>query len=193
MKYLLYEIKNDINGKIYIGVHKTKVEDGYMGSGKVIKDAIKKYGIENFTKTILEEFESQEAMFAKEKEIVDEEFLLRDDTYNLRRGGNGGFDHINRIATKEQKSNSGKLGGLTSKGSIENLKQALTDAALSKRRQTQLKRGTFVGKNNPQFGTMWITNGTECKKIKKDDSIPNGWNRGRKCSSQSINGDAGVL
>jgi len=35
---------------------------------------------------------------------------------------------------------------------------------------------------NPKFllGTMWITNGLESKKIKKDEIIPEGWNKGRK-------------
>ena len=96
MFYYLYEIKNKINGKIYVGVHKTKnMNDGYMGSGKVIQDAIKKHGIENFTKVILEMFDNSNDMFLKETEIVTDEFLARDDVYNLRRGGSGGFDYIN--------------------------------------------------------------------------------------------------
>jgi len=66
-----------------------------MGSGKVIKSAIEKYGIDNFKKDILEFFEDSETMYAREKEIVTHEFLLREDTYNLRRGGTGGFDYIN--------------------------------------------------------------------------------------------------
>ena len=35
------------------------------------------------------------------------------------------------------------------------------------------------GEKNSQFGTCWITNGTENKKIKKGDTIPNGWRLGR--------------
>lgn len=34
--------------------------------------------------------------------------------------------------------------------------------------------------NNSQYGTMWITNGSENKKIKKVDTIPEGWYKGRK-------------
>ena len=97
MFYYLYQITNLVNNKIYVGVHKTKnLDDGYMGSGKVIKDAIRKYGIDNFRKDILETFENVEAMYAREKEIVTDEFLLREDVYNLRRGGTGGFDYINK-------------------------------------------------------------------------------------------------
>jgi hypothetical protein len=85
-----------LNNKIYVGVHKTKnLNDSYMGSGKVIKEAIEKYGIDNFRKDILETFENSESMYSREKEVVTDEFLLREETYNLRRGGFGGWDYIN--------------------------------------------------------------------------------------------------
>lgn len=97
MFFYLYQITNLVNNKIYIGVHATKdMNDGYLGSGKNIQSAIKKYGVDNFKKDILYTFDNAEEMYAKEKEVVTEEFLLRKDTYNLRIGGTGGFDYINR-------------------------------------------------------------------------------------------------
>ena len=97
MFYYLYRITNKVNNKIYVGVHMTNnINDGYMGSGRVIKSAIEKHGIDNFHKDILEFFENAETMYAKEKEVVTDEFLLREDVYNLRRGGHGGFEYINK-------------------------------------------------------------------------------------------------
>jgi len=72
------------------------MNDNYMGSGKAIKLAIKKYGKQNFKKTILCYFENKEEMFEVERIIIDEKFILRPDTYNVKIGGEGGFDFINK-------------------------------------------------------------------------------------------------
>jgi hypothetical protein len=50
---------------------------------------MKKYGKRNFTKTIIDVCESEEAAYELEALIVDESFLIRDDTYNLCGGGVG--------------------------------------------------------------------------------------------------------
>lgn len=97
MIHYVYEITNNINGKIYVGVHSAKdIDDGYMGSGKHLKRAIRKYGIDNFAKRIIEFYSSIDECYSAERDIVNAEFVARSDTYNLKIGGEGGWDHVTK-------------------------------------------------------------------------------------------------
>lgn len=88
--YTIYQTTNLINNKIYIGLHATdNINDGYLGSGIFLKKAFKKYGYTNFKKEILYVFDNKKDMITKEKEIVNEDFILRKDTYNMSKGGYG--------------------------------------------------------------------------------------------------------
>jgi hypothetical protein len=55
--------------------------------------------IENFEKMVLHVFDNKEEMIYKERELVNEEFIKRDDTYNLVLGGGNTFEK--HIATKD--------------------------------------------------------------------------------------------
>ena len=88
MYYLLYEITNLVNGKTYIGQHITKNKnDSYMGSGRAIQRAIKKYGRENFKKEILLYAKNEVALNFFERALVTPEFCALKTNYNLREGG----------------------------------------------------------------------------------------------------------
>lgn len=90
---------------IYIGVHCSRsIKDRYMGSGTRIREAIKKEGIENFEKSILEFFENKEDMLKREREVVNKNFIKREDTYNVILGG-GTFLTINCIPVKDKNGN----------------------------------------------------------------------------------------
>lgn len=92
MFYTVYKITNVVNGKYYVGKHQTtNLNDGYMGSGKRIKLAIAKYGIENFHKEYIAIFDNEEDMNEAEREFV----VLSESSYNLCEGGKGGFSYIN--------------------------------------------------------------------------------------------------
>lgn len=89
--YGLYKITNLANGKMYIGKHATSnPDDGYMGSGKILKYAIKKYGVECFRKEWLGFYEDLDELNYMERVFVDETWVDRADTYNLKIGGEGG-------------------------------------------------------------------------------------------------------
>jgi hypothetical protein len=97
MYHIIYETRNKINDKIYVGYHYTNdLNDSYLGSGKLIKISIKKYGKSNFERNILHIFLIKNEALEKELEIVNQEFVNREDTYNLKIGGEGGFDYINQ-------------------------------------------------------------------------------------------------
>jgi hypothetical protein len=89
--HIVYKTTNTINNKIYVGIHSTNnLEDSYLGSGWVLKDAIKKYGRDKFNRELLYVYTTRKEAIKMESIIVDKEFIKRKDTYNLALGGMGG-------------------------------------------------------------------------------------------------------
>lgn len=201
MHYTVYRITNLINGKTYIGKHQTEeLDDGYMGSGKLINRAITKHGVENFSKEILHVFDTEEEMNSKEKELVTESVCQDDSTYNLCVGGQGGFSYINReVWTTEKRSKHGQKYGhiarqnlLNNQDKIQKRTKARDDVLAkmneywrnnkhseeTKQKMSASKKGKNTGSKNGNYGKFWITNGKESMMIQKDTLIPDGWYKG---------------
>jgi hypothetical protein len=93
--FTVYKTTNLITHKFYIGVHKTRNPgDNYLGSGSLLLQAVTKHGKENFRKEILHQFETPREAYNKEEELVAQE-SQNPSCYNMRKGGEGGFDFIN--------------------------------------------------------------------------------------------------
>ena len=156
--YSVYSISNKINGNIYIGAHETdNINDGYLGSGVLIKRAIKKYGKENFTKKILHICETREEMYSLEAQ----EIQKQQPDYNIHPGGHGGWqyvnenkmhvcwwntateEHKNRIKSELSKKHSGENNPMygTSRTGEENPMFGKKHSAETKAKQSKAKLG----------------------------------------------------
>ncbi len=131
----LYRITNNINGKFYIGIHSTNnLNDNYFGSGTLIKKAIQKYGINNFTKEILEFKNSREEIKNLEKKVVNDELLNNPLCYNIQRGGGGGQ------SVEMAKKHREKWSGFKGLKHTDEYKQKMSDLNKGKKLSEETKR-----------------------------------------------------
>jgi hypothetical protein len=170
-----------------------------MGSGKLIIRAIKKYGIHNFKKAILFVFDNETDMNNKERELV----TISESSYNLCDGGKGGWGYVNRTGlnvSDNQKTAARRLaplvaskGGRASQKTLQERKLGIYNRAINgfkgkthtdewKRNHSDVMKLKQKGQGNSQYGTCWITNGIENKKIRKEDYdnfVVKGYYKGR--------------
>lgn len=211
MFYTVYKITNKINGKTYIGAHQTSnLDDGYMGSGKLIKAAITKYGLDAFEKKILFCANGAEEMFRKEQELV----VIGEDSYNLQPGGKGGWQVANQnnpshtpehrqmmLERKKHKLEADPVFASTYSEMMRKKGEATSFAnrtdhlggftgkqhsEYSKRAISTKLKGTRTGNANPMAGRAWVSNPvTKETKLIRASELPGflekGWLRGKKC------------
>lgn len=126
----IYETTNLVNGKKYIGQHKSEVFDKkYIGSGTYLQRAINKYGIENFICKIIETCESQESL--NEKEIYWIKFYnaaKSKNYYNIAEGGFGYGNTLTGLSEEDYKlfCEKARVSKLGSKNPMYNLKGELS-------------------------------------------------------------------
>jgi hypothetical protein len=204
--HYIYKTTCNVTGKWYVGLHSTyNLDDGYMGSGTILRHSIRKHGVQQHTKEILEFLPTREELVLKEIEIITKELISDGKCMNLKEGGYGGF------ANEEHRVKCSKAGNKAFKEKLENdedffikfskqksevTKKTHADGKLTapdwtgknhseetKQLMSEKKKGLGVGETNSQFGTCWITKDGTNKKIKKEDFetyLNEGWLKGRK-------------
>ena len=122
---------------------------------------------------------------------------------NIRLGGEGGIiDNIHHDKMKKASSKFMKEAWKTNK--FDKNRKVSSERMKELHKSNKIKYDTFTdkkhkeetknkigeansisqsGEKNSQYGTCWITNGFESKKIKKIDHLPEGWSYGRKINA----------
>jgi len=161
-----------------------RIDDGYIGSGRNIVKAVKKYGKENFVRIILHYCISAEHALEIEKQIVDEWFISRKDTYNLVPGGNGGNTYqFADEKTKERLRESSARGGKWHKGK-PSARKGRTLEEMSPDRADEIKDiMSKANKGKPSEKKGKKLSLEHCQKIK--DSLKNGHPKGMKGKTHS--------
>lgn len=190
-------------------MHSTSnLDDNYLGSGIQLWRSIRKHGKTSHIKEILDFLPNRKELAIRETEVVNETLLSDPLCMNLISGGYGGsrsnsnqqrkFIMAGAHAPGRIKKSSDKIKWLyendpdwsnntrskISKGLKANTEWLKTWQGKKHKLETKNKIGranSIAGKGslNSQYGTMWITNHLENKKVKSTSEIPEGWERGR--------------
>jgi len=147
---IIYKTTNIINYKIYIGKDERN-DKSYLGSGLILKKAIKKYGINSFFKETIDTAQTKEELIEKEKFWIKYyDSTNKNIGYNIRLGGEGGDknNEIRKPFTKKHKENisknhadvSGNKNPMFGKTHTDSVKEILRVKNLNKKLSKKTKR-----------------------------------------------------
>lgn len=156
--YFVYKTSNLLNGKVYIGQHYGFLNDSYLGSGKLLLQAVQKYGAENFKREILEICPDKKSVDEAEIKWIDFYNAAHDrQFYNLAAGGTGGDtyaglppEELQRIRKIKSEQSQGK--------NNPNYGKHMSEESKKKLRKTFKERGISIGVNNPMYGRTGVNN-----------------------------------
>lgn len=205
--HYLYKTTCLVTDRYYIGMHSTNnLNDGYMGSGKRLRYSIRKYGKENHNIEILEFFENRKLLVEAEKIAITEDMITDNNCMNIVEGGGGFTTEYARECVKKSNAKQ-KILRETNSEWVEKVKKnrseghkkcydggkrektyfydwnGKTHSEEAKQKMSETMKGKYDGKNNPSYGTCWITKDGTNKKIKKEELetfLSQGWEKGRK-------------
>ena len=157
--HFIYRTTCIVTGKYYIGMHSTDdINDGYLGSGKIITRSIEKHGKENHTREILEDCSSfgREFLCEREIDVVSDEILNDPLCMNLNPGGKGaplGNAYGSRVWTKAQREilSDACKGRKLSEETKKKIAATLRGRKLSDEHRQKISQG-FIGKTYTTMG-----------------------------------------
>lgn len=160
----IYLTINKINNKKYVGMCKYTHEKGYIGSGKILKEAIYKYGKDSFDRITLEDCETFEKLCIAEKQWIKKLNAVESkEYYNICYGGFGGCS--------------------------ESMKEYWSMFTSEERKQIRnWSKRNVSGKNNPMYGKK---HSEESKQKIGSKSVNRNW--GRKTSVNGSNNPKAVM
>lgn len=179
----IYLTTNQVTNKMYIGQHKSEIFDhSYLGSGKLLRKAIAKYGRENFTCILLKECFSKAELNQSEIEYISKyKADTSDSYYNIAKGGDG---HTCKPWNK------GLRGLKVSENRLKALDYGrhLPSSEKHKKQLSERRKSCIVSEDTRKLlsqnakGRVAVNNGTQCKKIlpeELDNYLAQGWKRGQ--------------
>ena len=195
----IYKTTNTLNNKIYIGLSSKLVEEStsYIGSGRLINQAINKYGKEHFTKEIMErDIEDFDLLCEREIYWIKElESKVEHGNYNITDGGEGILGLNHDIETRKKMSEAttelwkdpehrakmtkvwkdpehrAKMGDVVE----ERWKDPEYKARMSESHKERWKDPEHRAKMS---GILWWYNPETCNRRKTKESMPSPWIRG---------------
>lgn len=156
----------------------------------MLRAAVKKYGEQSFIKNVCFIFDNADEAFAKEFELI-ETYRTDPLCYNLRQGGSGGFDWINKKSdqtwrrelgrqSQNNRSSENFLAGRAAANARRKVDEEFAKLMFDTTRVSFLRRkhstatkdlirkkmkAVGLGEANSQYGTCWVTDGSTTRKI----------------------------
>ncbi len=168
----IYKTTNTLNNKVYIGKSTKPYNENYLGSGKLLIKAVKKYGVKNFFVEVIDTADNLKDLNDKEKYWI---LLYKNNSYNIAEGGTGGDtmsnhpnkkEHYKKIGEKVSKKLTGHLVSDSSK-----LKQSKSHTGWFNR-LTEIEKNEYRDKISKKMKELY-KNGHHSKGKKLSDDHKN--------------------
>jgi len=178
MHNIVYKTTNKVNGKVYIGSHSTEnLNDGYLGSGRYMKRAIKKHGRENFEVTHLFFCDTREKAFELEFYAIRDHVnhYGRRKLYNAKPVACGhvkgethpmwGKTHSDELKEKWSKERRGENNAFYGRTHTEETRKRLSEVGSTKTKELN----NFYGRHHSEETKKLLSEQRKGKNLKEDN------------------------